>query len=231
VSTAQTIVLAGGIDDAASMVHQVGEMVGVVAFAASGALLAVRRNLDIVGIVFLAVTTALGGGVIRDLLVGNTPPVAFTDFKFLAAAAATGLLIFFWHPPAILQRWPLDVTDAVGLGLFVVTGTAVGYAWGVGAPAAALLGLTTGVGGGIIRDMLSGKVPAILRTDEPLYAIPAFIGAVLTTTLMHFDWYRPWIGLICAALITLGRLAALKYRWHGPRPHYVARRVDDGGGQ
>ncbi|GEE04054.1 hypothetical protein nbrc107696_45000 [Gordonia spumicola] len=216
-------ILASSFDDAASMVQQIGETVGVVAFAASGALIAVRRNLDIVGIVFLAVMTALGGGVIRDLLIGRTPPVAFTDFTFLVAAALTGLVIFFWHPPAALQRWPLEVTDAVGLGLFVVTGTAVGYQWGVAPPAAALLGLITGVGGGVIRDLLSGRIPAVLRTDEPLYAIPAFAGAVVTTTVMHFDWYRPWIGLSCAALITVVRLAAVKYSWHGPRPHYVGR--------
>ncbi|GAA4680397.1 trimeric intracellular cation channel family protein [Gordonia humi] len=218
-----SVVLATGIDDAASVVQQIGEMIGVVAFAASGALAAVRRNLDIVGIVFLAVSTALGGGVIRDVLAGNTPPTAFTDFTLIAAASATGLVIFFWHPPARLTHWPLEVTDAIGLGLFVVTGTAVGYDWGVSAPSAALLGLTTGVGGGIIRDVLSGRVPAILRTDEPLYAIPAFCGAVLTATLMHFDWYRAWIGLLCALAVIAFRLLALRYRWHGPRPYYVSR--------
>ena len=217
------MLLAADIDDAASMVHRVGEMVGTVAFAASGALAAVRRNLDIVGIVFLAATTALGGGMIRDVLVGNTPPTAFTDLRYLAAAAATGLLIFFWHPPQRLTRWPLDVTDAIGLGLFVVTGTAVGYAWGVPAPAAALLGVTTGVGGGVIRDFLSGQVPAILRTDEPLYAIPAFGGAVLTATLMYFDWYRPWMGLLCAAAVIVTRLASIRFGWRGPRPYYVSR--------
>ncbi|MCF8568725.1 trimeric intracellular cation channel family protein [Gordonia sp. HY002] len=221
-SVAQAV-LAADIDHAASVVQEVGEMIGTVAFAASGALLAVRRNLDIVGIVFLAVSTALGGGVIRDIMVGNTPPTAFTDLKFLAAAAATGLIIFFWHPPPRLTRWPLDVTDAIGLGMFVVVGATVGHAWGASPTVAALLGFTTGVGGGIIRDVLSGKVPAILRTDEPLYAIPAFAGAVVASTLMAFDWYRGWMGLICALLVIVARLASLKYGWRGPRPYYVSR--------
>ena len=215
--------LAAGIDDAASAVHHIGELVGTVAFAASGAILAVRRNLDIVGIILLAVATALGGGIVRDVLIGNTPPNAFTSLEYIAAAALTGLVVFFWHPPARLTKWPLDLTDAIGLGLFVVTGTVIADAWGLGAPTAALLGLTTGVGGGVIRDVLSGQIPAVLRTDEPLYAIPAFGGAVVTAALLYFDWYRPWVGLLCAALVIVLRLAAIRWDWHGPRPHYVRR--------
>ena len=107
--------VSASFDDAASAVNFGGEMLGIVAFAASGALLAVRRDLDIVGIVLLAAATALGGGIIRDVIIGKTPPTAFTDLWLVAAAVATGLVIFFWQPPPRLTRWPLEITDAVGL--------------------------------------------------------------------------------------------------------------------
>lgn len=216
-------------DDATSALNVGGELLGVIAFAASGAILSVRRDLDIVGIILLAVATALGGGIIRDVMIGKVPPTAFTDLWLVATAAGTALVIFFWQPPARLTRWPLDVTDAVGLGLFVVTGTVTAYEYGLAAPAAAMLGMTTGVGGGIIRDVLSGHVPGVLRSNEHLYAIPAFGGAAATGALLHFGVYRPWIGLLCAAAVIAVRIGSLKFGWHGPRPWYVNRdRGDDG---
>lgn len=212
-----------GFDDAASVLNVGGELLGIVAFAASGALLSVRRDLDIVGIVLLAAATALGGGIIRDVMIGKIPPTAFTDLWLVGTAVVTALLIFVWQPSARLTRWPLDITDAVGLGLFVVTGTVTAYQYGLSATAAAMLGLTTGVGGGIIRDVLSGQVPSVLRSNEHLYAIPAAGGAALTAGLLHFDVYRPWIGLLCAAAVIAVRIGSLKFGWHGPRPWYTVR--------
>ncbi|EGD55126.1 trimeric intracellular cation channel family protein [Gordonia neofelifaecis] len=211
------------LDNAASLLHHGGELIGIVAFAASGALLSVRRNLDIVGIVLLAAATALGGGIIRDVIIGKTPPTAFTNLWLVAAAVGTALVIFVWQPPARLTRWPLDVTDAVGLGLFAVTGTVTAYDYGLAAPSAAMLGLTTAIGGGIIRDVLSGTVPAVLRSNEHLYAIPSLAGAAVTAVLLHLDVYRPWVGLLCAGSVTVVRIASLRYGWHGPRPWYTKR--------
>ncbi|MGB3301940.1 trimeric intracellular cation channel family protein [Gordonia sp. (in: high G+C Gram-positive bacteria)] len=208
---------ASNLDNAASALNRAGEMIGIVAFAASGALLSVRRNLDIVGIVLLAAATALGGGIIRDVIIGKTPPTAFADPWLVAAAVATGLVIFFWQPPTRLTRWPLEISDAVGLGSFVVTGTVVAYDFGLAAPSAAMLGITTGIGGGIIRDVLSGQVPAVLRPGEHLYAIPALGGAAATAVLLHLDVYSAWAGSLCAVLVVAARIASLSFGWHGPR--------------
>ena len=201
------------IDDAVWLVHHSGELIGTVAFAASGALAAVRRNLDVVGILLLAVATALGGGIVRDVIIGNTPPIAFTDYRFLTAAAAAGLLIFFWRVPAGLTRWPLYVTDAIG--------TVLAYDWGLGAPGAALLGTTTAIGGGVIRDVLSGQIPLVLRPGEHLYAIPALACASAVAILLRYTDYQAWMGLICALAAIALRLASLKFDWHGPRPWYT----------
>ncbi|MBM7369299.1 trimeric intracellular cation channel family protein [Gordonia hydrophobica] len=216
------------VNDATSALNFGGELIGTIAFAASGALLSVRRGLDIVGIILLAGATALGGGIIRDVIIGKIPPTAFTDLWLIGTAVGTALVIFFWQPPARLTRWPLDVTDAVGLGMFAVLGTVTAYQHGLSAPAAAMLGLTTGVGGGIIRDVLSGHVPAVLRPNEHLYAIPASGGAAATSALLYFDVYQAWMGWICAAAVIAVRIGSLKFGWHGPRPWYTTRDRSEG---
>ncbi|MFT3663269.1 MAG: TRIC cation channel family protein [Gordonia sp. (in: high G+C Gram-positive bacteria)] len=211
------------MNDAAGAVQYVGELAGVFAFAASGALAAVRRNLDITGILLLAVATALGGGVIRDLIIGNTPPAAFIHMEYLGTAVAAGVLVSVWQMPARLSRWPLDITDAVGLGLFAVTGTLVAHQSGLNAPGSALLGMTTAIGGGVIRDVLTRQVPSVLRPGEYLYAIPALLCAIVATMLVRYVDYQPWMGLACAAIATVIRLASLRFGWHGPEPWYRSR--------
>lgn len=212
-----------GINDAVSTVQQVGELAGVAAFALSGGLAAVRRDLDIVGVILLAAATALGGGVMRDLIIGNTPPVAFTNMAYLGTAIAGGVVICLWHPPARLTRWPLDITDAIGLGIFAVVGTVVAHHAGLNAPGAALLGMTTAIGGGVIRDVLTGQVPSVLRPGQHLYAIPALLCATVVALILRYGDYQPWVGLICAVTATALRLASLRYGWHGPQPWHMRR--------
>ncbi len=213
-----------GINETASTLHEYGELVGVAAFALSGALTAVRRNMDIVGILLLAMATALGGGVIRDLIIGNTPPNAFTDMSYAVVALAAGALICVWHPPSnAVTKWSLDVTDAAGLGLFAVTGTVIAYEWGMSAPGAALLGMTTCIGGGVIRDVLSGQIPTVLRPGQNLYAIPALTCAAVVAALLRFTDYQPWMGLACAAIAIAIRIGSLVFGWHGPQPWYMRR--------
>ncbi|MFM9378556.1 trimeric intracellular cation channel family protein [Gordonia sp. VNK21] len=219
-----------GINDAASTVQHAGELVGVVAFALSGALAAERHRMDIVGVLLVAVATALGGGILRDVLIGNTPPNALTDMSYLLAAVLAGAVVCVWRPPANrYTRWPLDITDAVGLGLFAVTGTVIAHQWGLSAPGSALLGVMTCIGGGVIRDLLCGEVPSVLRPHEYLYAIPALACAATVAVLLRYTNYQAWMGLACAAIAIALRLASLKFGWHGPRPWYHRRAGRDGG--
>ncbi|MEV0295845.1 trimeric intracellular cation channel family protein [Nocardia sp. NPDC050710] len=213
-------IMATQLDSAADAAQRIGELLGVIAFATSGALLAVRKNLDIFGMAVLACSTALGGGVIRDLLIGRTPPSAFTDLTYLTASLLAALVIFFRHPSHRLTRGALEITDAVGLGLFCVTGTVVAYRYGTGAPTAALLGMVTAIGGGVIRDVLGGQVPSVLRPDQELYAVPALFGAAATATLLHFGYYRAWSGLLAAALAIAFRLLARRYQWRAPQARH-----------
>ncbi len=215
-----------GINETASLLHHSGELIGVVAFALSGALTAVRKNMDIVGILLLAVATALGGGIIRDVIIGNIPPNAFTDMKYAAAAVAAGGVVCVWHPPSTRRawKWSLEVTDAIGLGLFAVTGTVIAHEWGMAAPGAALLGMTTCIGGGVIRDVLSGEIPTVLRPGQHLYAIPALTCAAVVAILLRYTDYQPWMGLACAAIAVVLRLGSVRFGWHGPQPWYMRER-------
>ncbi|MFC4124565.1 trimeric intracellular cation channel family protein [Nocardia rhizosphaerae] len=209
------------LDSAATAVHRSGELLGVISFAASGALVAARKRLDLFGMAVLAAATALGGGIVRDLLIGRTPPAAFTDLTYLTASLVTAFVLFFIAPSPRLTKGPLEIADAIGLGLFCVTGTVIADSAGLGAPTAALLGMTTAIGGGVLRDVLSGEVPLVLRPDQDLYAIPALFGAATTATLLHFDLYRTWTGLLAAAGAIGFRLLARHYRWHAPTARHA----------
>src|SRR4051794_25075929 len=144
-------------------------LAGTFVFGLSGGFAAARAHLDILGVVVLAAVVGLAGGVIRDLLIG-IPPATFRDWRYLAAAGAAGLVCFF--ASSVLQRFERGVMvfDAVGLGLFAVTGATKGLQFGLGPVQAILLGTITGVGGGMLRDMLLGQIPTVLR--EGLYAVP-----------------------------------------------------------
>lgn len=213
--------LAAQLDEAVSVVHRSGELLGVISFAASGALVAVRKRLDLFGMVVLGCATALGGGIVRDLLIGRTPPAAFTDLTFLTASIVTALILYFIAPSPRLTKGPLEVADAIGLGLFCVTGTVIADSVGLGAPTAALLGMTTAIGGGVLRDVLSGEVPLVLRPDQDLYAIPALFGAATTAVLLHLDIYQTWTGLLAAAGAVGFRLLARHYGWHAPTARHA----------
>ncbi|MDS1270145.1 trimeric intracellular cation channel family protein [Lipingzhangella sp. LS1_29] len=205
------------LSQASQVAYDVLELVGTAAFAASGALLAVRRGYDVVGITVLACATGFGGGMARDVLLGDVPPVAFTDLRYLAVAVATAAVIVVWHPPPVLTRYPLNFADAIGLGLFCVTGAVKAWQFGLGPVPATLLGLTTAIGGGMIRDILGGRSPSVLRDDEEIYAVPALLGAATTAVLLYLDLFTVVTGTL-AALGAIGlRLLALRFRWRAPR--------------
>jgi len=183
----------------------------------SGGLVAVRNRLDIVGVVVLAMATGLGGGIIRDVLIGAVPPPAVADRRYLVVPLVAGLMTFTWHPAVARLERVINVFDAFGLGTFAVAGALKAHEHGLGPLPAAMLGVVTGVGGGVIRDVLAGLVPAIVRHGE-LYAIPALAGA--TVAVVGILAGLPLLAAaLPGALCTTGwRLLALRRGWTAPLP-------------
>lgn len=193
------------------------DLVGIFVFAISGGLVAVRNQLDIVGVAGLAMATGLGGGVIRDVVIGAVPPPALADWRYLLVPVVGGLVTFFWHPAVERLEGVINVFDAFGLGLFCVAGALKAQELGLGPAPSAALGMVTGVGGGVIRDLLVGRVPVILRNGE-LYAIPALAGAAVAATGVELG-VEPAAMIGPAAAVTIGwRLVAVHRGWSAPVP-------------
>ncbi|BDH07644.1 MULTISPECIES: trimeric intracellular cation channel family protein [Streptomyces] len=193
------------------------DVIGIFVFAISGALLAVRKNFDVFGMAVLAEVTALGGGLIRDLIIGAVPPAAFTDLGFFVTPLLATVVVFFLHPHVERIQAAVLVFDAAGLGLFCVTGTTKAYSHGLGLTASATLGLATAVGGGVLRDVLANEVPSLLRWDRDLYAVPAIVGATMVVLCIRFDALTSLTSGIAAAVAFLLRLLAMKFHWRAPR--------------
>lgn len=195
------------------------DIVGIFVFAISGALLAVRKNFDVFGIAVLAEVTALGGGLFRDVIIGAVPPAAFTDLGYFTTPLLAAGLVFFLHPQVERIQVGVNVFDAAGLGLFCVTGTVKAYDYGLGLTASAALGLTTAVGGGVLRDVLANEVPSLLRWDRDLYAVPAIVGAAMIVLCIRFEALNAFTsGCAVVTAFTL-RILALRYHWRAPRAY------------
>lgn len=192
------------------------DLVGIFVFAVTGALVAVRKNLDLFAATVLAGVTGLGGGLLRDVLIGATPPAALSDWRYLLVPLAAGLLTFTFHPAVGRLERLVTLFDAFGLALFCVTGALKAVDYGLGPLPAALLGMVTGIGGGIMRDLLAGRVPVIF--EGVLYATPALAGAAVAVLL---DRMGVPLSLVAAAGFStcLGwRLLALVRGWRAPMP-------------
>src|SRR5260370_36498312 len=187
---------------------------GTFVFALSGAVAGVKHRLDLFGVLVLPFAAAPAGGIARDLLIGSVPPAAVTDWRYMAVSLLAGLITFFWYPVINRMKSPVQVFDALGLGLFAVAGAGKALAFHLGPWAAALLGMLTGIGGGMVRDVLVSEVPAVLRAD--LYAVAALAGAlgVVFGNMLHFPFavVDPAGVLLCFGL----RLMAIRYRWQLP---------------
>jgi uncharacterized membrane protein YeiH len=187
---------------------------GTFAFALSGAMAGIRRRLDIFGVLVLSFAAASFGGITRDLLIGAVPPAALEDWRYLAVSLAAGLLCFFWSPMIEKLRNPVRMLDAAGLALFAVAGTEKALAYGLSPVMAALLGMLTGIGGGVARDVLLAEIPAVLRSD--LYAVAALAGAAVVVggSLLHIPIIVTALGggLVCFGL----RVMAIRRGWHLP---------------
>ena len=140
-------------------------------------LVAVRKDLDVFAVLVLAGVTGLGGGFIRDLLIGAVPPAALADWRYLLVPVVAGVVTFYFHPALGRAERVINVLDAAGLSLFCVTGALKALDYGLGPVPAALLGMVTGIGGGMSRDVLAGRVPLVFRGE--LYATPALVGALV----------------------------------------------------
>jgi uncharacterized membrane protein YeiH len=190
------------------------DLIGVGVFAASGALAAVHARLDVFGVVVLAAVTALGGGIVRDLLLGVTPPSTLRQWPSLLVPAVVALVVFRWHPAVARLRRGVQLADALGLALFVTTGTTVALATDAPAITAALVGVITGVGGGVLRDVLLNEIPTVLRRD--IYAIAAAGGAVVVVAGDRLGWPQVPVALGAALLVAVVRVLALWRRWNAP---------------
>lgn len=191
------------------------DLIGTIAFALSGAFHAIKHRLDLLGVLILATVTGTGGGIIRDLIIGNTPPAALQNNTYIWVCLTAGLIAFF-YAPIIEKRWPLiNFFDAVGLGLFMAIGSSKAMSVDVGALGVIFCGTITAVGGGIIRDVLTEEVPSILKTG--FYASSAILGSILFILLTSFSpLTEDWITGIAAATTVIIRFVTLKYKINLP---------------
>jgi uncharacterized membrane protein YeiH len=190
------------------------DLCGTLAFALSGAMAGIRRRLDVFGVLVLSFAASTFGGIGRDVLIAAIPPAALVDWRYLAVSLAAGVIAFFWSSLIEKLRNPVRLLDAAGLAFFAVSGTQKALAFGLSPVMAALLGMLTGVGGGIARDVLLAEIPAVLRSD--LYAVAALSGAAIVAGGGVLNM-PPVItalfgGLICFAL----RILAIRRGWRLP---------------
>lgn len=202
------------------------ELIGTVAFAVSGSVVAIKKETDVFGVVFIAITTAVGGGIFRDLLIGELPPVAFVNYEYVFAATLTaiGIFIFAYTRRDVNhhQHWAKidrvnNIFDALGLGAFTVIGMNRAIIAGLGDNVflVIFLGMITGIGGGILRDTLVRDIPFVLT--EKVYAVASLVGAIC-----YYVMYLQRANLAFSALVGIGiifgiRMASSKFKWHLPR--------------
>jgi uncharacterized membrane protein YeiH len=190
------------------------DLIGTFVFALSGATAGIKQRLDLFGVLVLSFAAASAGGIMRDLLIGAVPPAAISDWRYLGVSLLAGLVIFFRFPHSERLRNFVLIFDAAGLALFAVTGTQKALGYGLHPVMAALLGMLTGIGGGMLRDVLVAEIPNVLRAE--LYAVAALAGAAVVV-VGHLLNVSPTAAAIAGAAFCLGiRLIAIWRGWHLP---------------
>lgn len=190
------------------------DLAGTFVFALSGAMAGVKHRLDVFGVLVLSVAAANTGGIIRDVLIGAVPPGAISDWRYVGVSLVAGLITFYF-PSAIIQRWsPVLLFDAAGLALFAVSGTQKALAYGLNPVMATLLGMLTGIGGGMARDVLLAEIPTVLRAD--LYAVAALAGAAVVVIASMLQLPSGVAALVGAALCFGLRVLAIRRGWRLP---------------
>src|SRR5689334_3326210 len=187
---------------------------GTFVFALSGAAAGVRNRLDIFGVLVLSFAAGNSGGIARDLVIGAIPPAAISDWRYVAVSILAGLITFYWYRIINRLSSPVLVFDAAGLALFAVSGASKALAFHAGPVAATLLGMLTGIGGGMVRDVLVREIPTVLQTE--LYAVAALIGAavVVIGSILHVS--STAAALIGAVLCFALRFVAMRRHWRLP---------------
>ena len=187
---------------------------GTFVFALSGATAGVKHRLDLFGVLVLAFAAGNSGGVARDVMIGAVPPAAIVDWRYVGVSIFAGLITFYWFRVIDRLSSPVLVFDAAGLALFAVAGASKALAFHAGPVAATLLGMLTGIGGGMVRDVLVREIPSVLRTE--LYAVAALIGAsvVVAGEMLRLP---SSVSSIAGAILCFGlRFMAMRYRWQLP---------------
>lgn len=191
------------------------DLTGTALFAAEGATTGVHVRLDLLGVLVVAFLTALGGGIVRDLLLGAAPPNAMRDWRYVATALIAGSVVFILRTPIAASGvgW-VQILDAAGLSLFAVAGATKAIEYGIHPLMATMLGGLTAVGGGTLRDILINQIPNVLKAD--VYAAAALFGAAVTVTLRKFEVKPPMADLAGIACCFITRIAAVHYNWNLP---------------
>jgi uncharacterized membrane protein YeiH len=190
------------------------DLIGTFVFAISGAADGVKHRLDIFGVSVLAFVAGNAGGVIRDLLIGAVPPAAISDWRYIVASLIAGVATFLWYPGITRLQQVVLLFDAAGLGLFAVSGTQKALAYGVNPFVGALLGMLTGIGGGMVRDLLVREIPVVLRAE--LYALAALAGAAIVVAGHVLQWPPVPTTIGGAMLCFVMRLIAIRRGWNLP---------------
>ena len=190
------------------------DLVGTFAFAISGATAGVRKQLDLFGVLVLSFAAATAGGIARDLAIGATPPPALADWRYLAVSMVAGLATFYFYDTVERLRNPVQLFDAIGLALFAVSGAAKALAFGLGPSGALLLGMVSGIGGGMVRDLLVAEIPGVLRAE--LYAVAALLGAGCVVVGHAAGWPAGPTAVGGAVACLVLRLLAMRRGWRLP---------------
>jgi len=192
------------------------DLAGTAVFAISGAAAGVKHRLDVFGVAVLAFVAGNAGGMIRDVLLGATPPAALSGWHHVTVSLVAALLTFVWHPRIERLRTPILLFDAAGLGLFAVSGTQKALAYGLDPLVAAILGMLSGIGGGVLRDLLVNEIPTVLRRGE-LYAVAAFAGAAVVVAGHWLQLPSSVPTMIGGAVLCFGlRLVSIRRGWSLP---------------
>lgn len=190
------------------------DIIGTIAFAVSGAIVGVRKEMDIYGVTFLALVTAIGGGTTRDMMIGRTPPIIFTDYQYLCIAVIVSIAVFFFHEHFVSKMKLYLIMDALGLGVFTVTGTSIGLAADIGWAGATMLGVITGTFGGMFRDLLAREIPLVLQKE--VYAVAAMLGGGIYCICDYLNVSKSISFIMVTTFVFTLRMISLQRKWALP---------------